>query len=71
FLCKKCGFSDNADHNAAINILDRALRDHVEEIIDFWGGKHPSVRAYQSDPRGLTAGQHSPSIRKPHVLASR
>lgn len=70
FLCKKCDHSDNADHNAAINILDRALRDHVEEITDFWGGKHPSVRAYESDPRGLTADQHSPSIRKPHVLAS-
>lgn len=71
FLCKACGYSDNADHNAAINILDRALRDHVDEITNFWGGKHPSVRAYQSDPRGLTAGQHSPTIRKPHVLASR
>lgn len=71
FLCKKCGYSDNADHNAAINILDRALRDHVEEITDFWGGKHPSVRAYQSDPRGLTASQRSSTIRKPHVLASR
>lgn len=71
FLCKKCGYSDNADHNAAINILDRALRDHVEEITDFWGGKHPSVRAYESDPRGLTAGQHSSTICKPHVLASR
>jgi transposase, IS605 orfB family len=71
FLCKKCGYNDNADHNAAINILDRALRDHVEEITDFWGGKHPSVRAYQSDPRGLTADQHSSMIRKPHVLASR
>lgn len=65
FLCKACGYSDNADHNAAINILERALRDHVEEITDFWGGKHPSVRAYQSDSRGLTAGQHSPLIRKP------
>ena len=70
FLCKKCGRSDNADHNAAINILDRALRDHVEEITDFWGGKHPSVRAYQSDPRGLTTSQRSSTIRKPHVLAS-
>ena len=65
FLCKKCGFNDNADHNAAINILDRALRDHVEEITDFWGGKHPSVRAYKPGPSGLTAGQHNPSIRKP------
>ncbi len=71
FLCKKCGYSDNADHNAAINILERALRDHVEEITDFWGGKHPSVRAYQSDPRGLTVSQHSSTIRKPRVLASR
>ena len=71
FLCKKCGFNDNADHNAAVNILDRALRDHQEEINEFWGGKHPSVRAYQSDPRGLTAEQHSSTIRKPHVLASR
>ena len=69
FLCKACGYSNNADHNAAINILDRALRDHVEEITNFWGGKHPSVRAYQSDPRGLTASQHSSTIRKPRVLA--
>ena len=65
FLCKACGFSDNADHNAAINIMDRALRDHKEEIIEFWGGKHPSVRAYKSGPCGLTAGQHSATIRKP------
>lgn len=65
FLCKACGYNDNADHNAAINILERALRDHVEEITDFWGGKHPSVRAYQSDPRGLTVGQLSSTIRKP------
>ena len=65
FLCTKCGFSDNADHNAAVNILDRALRDHVEEITDFWGGKHPSVRAYKPGSCGVTAGQHSPMIRKP------
>lgn len=71
FLCKKCGYSDNADHNAAINILDRALRDHVEEIIDFWGGVHPSVRAYKPVSCGLTMSQHSSTIRKPHVLASR
>ncbi len=33
---------------------------HVEEITDFWGGKHPSVRAYQPELRGSTAGQRSP-----------
>lgn len=65
FLCKACGFSDNADHNAAINILERSLRDHKEEILEFWGGKHPSVRAYKPGSCGLTAGQHSPMIRKP------
>ena len=65
FLCKKCGFSDNADHNAAINILDRALRDHQEEINEFWGGKHPSVRAYKPGLCGTTVSQHSPMIRKP------
>lgn len=69
FLCKKCDHEDNADHNAAVNILDRALRDHGEEINDFWGGKRPSVRAYQPELCGLTAGQRSPLIRKPHVLA--
>lgn len=71
FLCKKCGHSDNADHNAAINILDRALRDHEEEIITFWGGKHPSVRAYKPGSCGPTTDQHSSTTRKPHVLASR
>lgn len=65
FLCKKCGFRDNAGHNAAINILARALRDHKEEILEFWGGKHPSVRAYKPGSCGVTAVQHSPMIRKP------
>lgn len=65
FLCQKCGYSDNADHNAAVNILDRALRDHREEVNEFWGGEHPSVRAYQSDSCGLTAGQQGPMTRKP------
>lgn len=65
FLCKACGFNDNADHNAAVNILDRALRDHKEEINEFWGGKHPSVSAYKSGPCGSTASQHSATIRKP------
>ena len=70
FLCQKCGYSDNADHNAAVNIVDRALRDHREEINEFWGGEHPSVRAYKPVPCGSTAGQQSPTTRKPHVLAS-
>ena len=70
FLCKACGYSDNADHNAAVNILDRALRDHRDEIHEFWGGEHPSVRAYKPVPCGSTAGQQSPTTRKPHVLAS-
>ena len=70
FLCKACGFKDNADHNAAVNILDRALRDHKGELNEFWGGEHPSVRAYKPVPCGSTAGQQSPTTRKPHVLAS-
>lgn len=65
FVCKRCGYNDNADHNAAINILDRALRDHKQDITDFWGGKHPLMRAYQSDSRGSTADQHSATIHKP------
>ena len=69
FLCKACGFKDNADHNAAVNIVDRVLRDHRDEIHEFWGGEHPSVRAYKPVPCGSTAGQHSPTTRKPHVLA--
>lgn len=70
FLCKACGYSDNADHNAAVNILDRALRDHRDEIHEFWGGEHPSVRAYKPVPCGSTAGQQGSKTRKPHVLAS-
>ena len=70
FLCQKCGYSDNADHNAAANILDRALRDHREEINEFWGEEHPSVRAYKPVPCGSTAGQHGSETRKPHVLVS-
>lgn len=70
FLCKACGYSDNADHNAAVNILDRALRDHRDEIHEFWGGEHPSVRSYKPVPCGSTAGQQSPTNRKPRVLAS-
>ena len=71
FLCKACGFKDNADHNAAVNILDRALRDHKGELNEFWGGEHPSVRAYKPVPCGSTVGQQGPMNRKPHVLASR
>lgn len=65
FVCKQCGYSDNADHNAAVNILDRACRDHVEEINNVWGGKHPSIRAYKPVLCSTTAGQHSSAIRKP------
>lgn len=70
FLCKKCNHSINADHNAAINILDRALRDHEEKIIQHWGGEHPSVRAYKSESRSSTANQQSSLIREPRVLVS-
>lgn len=70
FVCKRCGFMDNADHNAAVNILDRALQDHREEINTFWGGEHPSVRAYKPGSCGSTVDQHSPMIRKLICLSS-
>ena len=51
--------------------LIRNVVAQLEEIIDLWGGKHPSVRTYKTDTCGLAAGQRGPMIRKPHVLASR
>lgn len=70
FLCKQCGFTANADTNASVNILDRAMRDHREELNEFWGEEHPLVRAYQPGPAGSTGSQQSPMTHKPHVLAS-
>lgn len=70
FCCTQCAFTANADTNAAINILDRAIRDHREEINDFWGGKHPLVRACQPGSVGSTGTQQSSRIHKPHTLAS-
>lgn len=70
FLCTHCGYTLNADTNAAINILDRAMRDHQDELNEFWGGEHPLVRAYQSESAGSTSSQRSSKIHKPHVLAS-
>ena len=46
FCCIRCGYTGNADYNASVNILTRALGQ--------WGGIHPKrIRGYKTDTSQL------------------
>lgn len=59
FDCRRCGWSDNADHNAAMNIRDRALSSLAEE--EHTSTDRPVDRSQSTDHDGWSAHDDLPT----------
>lgn len=58
FDCRRCGWSDNADHNAALNIKDRAVSSLAEEHTST---DRPVDRSQSTDHDGWSAHDDLPT----------